>query len=422
MAQSGPAAPAAPPPKRSGPTPKRPAGAASNAPPPGAPSGKEDPRCDSLSSRRSSRRSRRRAIAASAPEEASSQPQPVALTLDDAVSQALENNLSVRVSRLGRAVFGFALSAARRAFTPDLTIDSNFLASLTPSSTQLDGAEQIESDTLNYNLQVNQTLPFGSNYTVSFNNNRFATNSVFSTFNPRYRSVLDATFNQPLLQNFLANPNQRQIVISRNGERQADHDFERAVLDVLRDVEIAYWDLAFAIRNQEVAQQSLELARDLLRNNQVQVEVGTLRADRRAHRRGGGRGAGGGADSRRRPDPGDRGHPQGSHPGSGLDGFLGGVARPGRRPHGGGLSDRRRRGRFRWALARRPELRSQRVAVDGGEYDVRFFRNTDPPADGSRGPGLQLTGIGGTELRREGFFGPATENDSAADTATPSTS
>ena len=42
------------------------------------------------------------------------------------------------------------------------------------------------------------------------------------------------------------------------------------MLDVLRDVENAYWDLVFAIRSHEVAVQSLELARDLLRNNEVQ--------------------------------------------------------------------------------------------------------------------------------------------------------
>ncbi len=44
----------------------------------------------------------------------------------------------------------------------------------------------------------------------------------------------------------------------------------------VRDVSLGYLDLVFSIRDLEVARQSLKLAQDLLRNNRIQVEVGTM--------------------------------------------------------------------------------------------------------------------------------------------------
>ncbi len=347
------------------------------------------------------------ALAGSSPEEAPGQPPPVELRLDDAISQALENNLSVRISRLARQSSSLLLSAARRVYTPDLILDYNLRESLSPSETQLDGADQNEQDTMNYNLRFEHRLPFGTNYSVQFNNNRFATNSVFFNFNPRYRSVVNAQLSQPLLQNFRTNPERRQIVVSQNGERRAGHDFEQSVLDVLRDVQNAYWDLVFAIRSHEVAVQSLELARDLLRNNQVQVEVGTmapidvLQAEAEVAAREEALIL---AEDQirqtedvvkaliRDPD---------------AAGFWDGEIRPTDPPTVEDYEVEATEA-IRIALQRRPELRSQRAQLDTNEYDVRYFRNQTLPQVDLVGL-VQLTGIGGTQFVREGFFGAPVE-------------
>ncbi len=63
---------------------------------------------------------------------------------------------------------------------------------------------------------------------------------------------------------------------------------------------------------------------------------------------------------------------------------------------------------IRVALQRRPELRSQRVELDTNEYNVRFFRNQTLPRVDLVGL-VQLTGVGGTQLVRQGFFGPTVE-------------
>ncbi len=341
------------------------------------------------------------------PEANAGQLAPVDLTLEDALAGALANNLNVRISRMNRQSLGFALTAARRVYTPQLVVNTNIQESLSPSETQLDGAEQNESDTLIYNLQFQQQLPFGANYSVAFNNNRFASNSVFRNFNPLYRSLLSANVTQPLLQNRTTDAARRQIFVSQNGERRAGHDFETAVLDILRDVQNAYWDLVFARRNHEVAVQSLELARDLLRNNQVQVEVGTmapidvLQAEAEVATREEALILA--EDAIRQTedalkvlirDPDSVGF---------WDGEIIPVDAPDVADYELEADDA-----IRTALQRRPEVRSQRVQLDANQYEVRYYRNQTMPQVDLVGS-AQLTGVGGTELVREGFFGQAVE-------------
>ena len=347
------------------------------------------------------------AFAGSPEKDAAGQPAPLELSLDDAIQQALENNLSVQISRLARQSSTFALSAARRVYTPNLVLDTNLQESLSPAESQLDGASQNERDNLNYNLRFEQQLPFGANYAVQFNNNRLATNSQFFTFNPRYRSTLNAQVTQPLLQNFRADPQRRQIVISQNGERQAGHEFETSVLDVLRDVQNAYWDLVFAIRSHEVAAQSLELAQDLLRNNQVQVEVGTMAPIDVLQAQ---------AEAAAREEELILAEEQIRQTEDALKalirdpdgvGFWDGEIRPVDAPSNEDYAVDTEDA-IRVALQRRPELRSQRVQLDTNQYDVRFFRNQTLPSVDLVGV-VQLTGVGGTQLLREGFFGPTVE-------------
>ncbi len=341
------------------------------------------------------------------PEENAAQPAPLELSLDDAISQALENNLNVRISRLQRQSLGLGVSAARRVYTPNLVLDTNFLESLTPSTTQLDGAEQNERDNVTYNLGIQQQLPFGAQYSVRFDNQRTATNSIFTTFNPNYRSILNAQVSQPLLQNFRADPQRRQIVIAQNGERQAGHDFQRSVLDVLRDVENAYWDLVFAIRSHEVAEQSLALANDLLRNNRVQVEVGTmapidvLQAEAEVATREEALILA--EDAIRQTEDALKALIRDPDSPGFWDDVLTPTDSPSVEDYAIEMEDA-----IRVALQRRPELSTARVQLDTNQYDVRYFRNQTLPSVDLVGA-VQLTGVGGTQYIREGFFGPATD-------------
>jgi outer membrane protein TolC len=204
------------------------------------------------------------------------EPGGIQLTLQQAIEMALENNLDVVVSRLDTQVQAEGVASAKGVYQPSVSASFNNLDSRTPAQNQLIGANVLASTRTNFSLAWNQELTTGGNYNVSWQNLRQTTNSAFSGFNPLYDAALSAQVVQPLVQNFRLNPNKQQILVAQNSERISHHTFEVQVMDTVRDVSIGYVDLVFSIRDLEVARQSLKLAQDLLRNNRIQVEVGTM--------------------------------------------------------------------------------------------------------------------------------------------------
>ena len=203
-------------------------------------------------------------------------PNAVQLTLQRAVEMALENNLDIVVSRLDTQVRSAGVQFARGVYQPFISLGINTLDSASPAQTQLVGAQTLTSTRTNYNFTWQQQLSTGGNYNIQWLNLRSTTNSAFAGFNPLYNAVASAQITQPLMANFGTDLSKQQILVARNGERISRNQFEIQIMDTVRDVEFAYWDLVFAIRDLEVARRSLGLAEDLLRNNRIQVEVGTM--------------------------------------------------------------------------------------------------------------------------------------------------
>ena len=204
------------------------------------------------------------------------EPSEIPLTLQQAIEMALENNLRVVVSRLDTQVQAEGVASAKGVYKPFISASLNNLDSRSPAQNQLIGANVLSSTRTNYALAWDQQLTTGGSYNISWQNLRQTTNSAFSGFNPLYDAALSAQVIQPLAQNFKLNASKQRILVAQNTERVSRYQFETQVMDTVRDVSIGYLDLVFSIRDLEVARQSLKLAQDLLRNNRIQVEVGTM--------------------------------------------------------------------------------------------------------------------------------------------------
>jgi len=216
------------------------------------------------------------AVAQDPAEPAPADPNAQRLTLQNAIEMAIENNLDVLVSRLDTEVRAAGIVSAEGVYQPFFSAAFNTFESSSPAQTQLVGAQTLTSARSNYNFTWQQQIATGGNYNVQWLNLRSTTNSAFAGFNPLYDTGLSASITQPLMANFGTDQNKQQITLAQNNERISRRQFEVQVMNTVRDVEFAYWDLVFAIRDLEVAQTSLELAQDLLRNNRIQVEVGTM--------------------------------------------------------------------------------------------------------------------------------------------------
>ncbi len=199
------------------------------------------------------------------------------LTLDDAIARALERNLDLAVQRLSPQVFDLTLAQQLSAYRPTLNSNLSNSSRTNPSSTQLDGGEAVVSDTAVFNGGMTQAVQWGGgSYTLNFNNNRSATTNFFSSFNPSYRSSFQASYTQPLLRGFKIDGTRQQIQVTRINRDIADIDLRQAITNTVSSVRNAYWDLVYATQTLAVQQQALDLAEELIRDNEARVEIGTL--------------------------------------------------------------------------------------------------------------------------------------------------
>ena len=199
------------------------------------------------------------------------------LTLDDAIQRALDRNLDIAVQRITPQVIDLSVAEQLAFYRPTVGFGLNSTSQRNPSSTQLDGGLVTQTDTANYDLSLTQPVQWGGgDLAVGFNNNRRESNSFFSSFNPSFRSVFFAQYNQPLMRGLSIDFNRQQLQVTRINRDISDIDLRQTITNTVANVRNAYWELLYAVGSVRVQQQALDLAEQLVQDNRTRVAVGTL--------------------------------------------------------------------------------------------------------------------------------------------------
>ena len=203
------------------------------------------------------------------------------LTLNEAIRRALENNNDIEVARNDVRLAETTLKAFQGVYDPTLNFNPQ-LSNLVQSQQSTLGGGSGQGNTLtttDFTFDNNVTKLFsvgGGSYQVFFNNLRRTTNSRFNQISPSYSSSLGVTFTQPLWRDRSIDNNRRQIRIQRKRLEQSDADFRRRTIDVISQVQRAYWDLVFALRDQQNKVANLNLTRENLRRVEAQISAGAI--------------------------------------------------------------------------------------------------------------------------------------------------
>src|SRR6267142_1094060 len=126
------------------------------------------------------------------------------------------------------------------------------------------------------NFGYQQGFFTGTLMSLSFNNNRFTSNSPNSLTNPTLNSAFSLRVRQHLLQGFPPSINTRFIVQAKNNKKIAQASFKNQVMFTVSQIQFIYWDLVNAYEDVKVKERSLALAQKTLADNKKQVEIGTL--------------------------------------------------------------------------------------------------------------------------------------------------
>jgi outer membrane protein len=212
-----------------------------------------------------------------APAPASAQGDVRRLTVDEAVRLALENNLGVQVARIDPQIEDLGVAQAQAAWFPTFTSTLQGASVDTPNASFLSGAlgPKTTDERLSTNVGVVQMLPWGGSYSAGWDSLRATTTNIFTNFSPQIRSSLALSYRQPLLRGFSIDTPRQQLQVSQKNREVADVTLRQSIAVTARAVQHAYWDLAFAIASLQVHQQSLDLARNWLRETRARVEIGT---------------------------------------------------------------------------------------------------------------------------------------------------
>ncbi|MBZ5556804.1 MAG: TolC family protein [Acidobacteriia bacterium] len=205
----------------------------------------------------------------------------VRMTLDDAVKLTLDRNLDIAVQRLSPEINDISVAKIRSVYHPSLTSTLATQSTTTPANSTLAGSNTagaaVVAGLSTYNGGLTQAVPWGGgNFNVLLNNNRTTTTSLNTLYDPTYNTNWSGQYTQPLLRNRQVDSTRQQIAVTRISRDISDVQLRATITNTVSNVRNAYWDYVFAVQSVDVAQRSLDLAEQLVKDNQTRVEVGTM--------------------------------------------------------------------------------------------------------------------------------------------------
>ena len=203
----------------------------------------------------------------------------IPMSLNDAVKRALANNNDIEFARDEVRFAETQLRSLEGVYDPFLSFTPQIDKRISPQQGIFSGSTAsgtISSTTYTMAPSISKYFSKGGGtYELSYVNSKTKTNSTSSIFNPVFSGNLGLTFTQPLWRNRSIDNSRRQIRIQKKRLEQSDADFRLRTIDVISRVQQAYWDLVFALKDQQNQLANLNLSRENLRRVEAQIAVGT---------------------------------------------------------------------------------------------------------------------------------------------------
>lgn len=201
------------------------------------------------------------------------------LTLQESITLALENNRDIEVTRKNLRIAEFDLKAAKGVYEPRFFGDVHYERAKTPvfsffgggpdgslTQTNIVGSAGIQG-------MVRNT---GGNFSVQTDQGRNTTNNLFSLVNPTLTSNLRFAYTQPIFRGLRFDQQRRSIEIAKRNIELSDTQFRQRSVEIIAQVQRAYWDLTYALRNLQVQREAVREAKQQLEHNRRLVDEGQL--------------------------------------------------------------------------------------------------------------------------------------------------
>ena len=198
----------------------------------------------------------------------------LALTLEDAVRIAIQNNLDIAIEEETAEVQRYNHLASWGDFDPVFNFSGSYSDREFEGSTQLAGADVVDVNDVNWSSSLLVPFETGGSFSLEYRRATQETNSLFANFPEATTDNVTAVFTQPLLRGAwdrYATIDQRAARLTFEQARERQRQVRQ---DVLRSVIDAYWDFVAAQQELSVQEFALDLGERELANQTRRLEVG----------------------------------------------------------------------------------------------------------------------------------------------------
>ncbi|MGC1780934.1 MAG: TolC family protein [Acidobacteriaceae bacterium] len=138
---------------------------------------------------------------------------------------------------------------------------------------QIYGVPSLQINSTAGNFSYTQSFSSGTSVEFDFDNQRQTINSPYYNVSPALSSTYRFKITQPLLAGFGFLPNKRFIYIAKNNEKISNLAFTAQLIATVTQIENIYWDLFNAYQEEQVQERSLQFAQQTYDKGQKQLAL-----------------------------------------------------------------------------------------------------------------------------------------------------
>ncbi|HKE27487.1 MAG TPA: TolC family protein [Bryobacteraceae bacterium] len=162
-------------------------------------------------------------------------------------------------------------------FDPSLRLSFSLDHTNSPLNTVVvAGVPSVTTTTAAFSVNYVQAFSSGTSIAASYGMQRQGSTQLHLLFNPDFTPGFTATISQQVLNGFGFAVNRALIKVAENEQQIERESFRQQAIAALASAEGAYWDLAATQAAVRSAQQALDVAQQLVKDNETQLRAGTM--------------------------------------------------------------------------------------------------------------------------------------------------
>lgn len=200
------------------------------------------------------------------------------LSLKEAIALALENNKDIEVTRQNVRISEFEFQSASGYYEPKFQGQTFYERATIPNISFFSpDVDKVTTSTISGNAGFQFYIPkSGTIFDATINNDRVGSSNPVSIISPQYNTGITFSVTQPLFRGRSFDQPRRTIEIAKRNLSLTDTQFRQRSIEIIANVQRAYWDLTYALRNLQVQRDGVKDAKEQLEHNKRLVNEGQL--------------------------------------------------------------------------------------------------------------------------------------------------